>query len=64
MKLKVAAAVGLVGVGLLFPAVASAAPYTSCAQAAKDGVYNIPKSSPNYDPDLDRDGDGIACEQD
>lgn len=39
-------------------------PYASCTQAAEYGDYNIPKSSPHYSPDLDRDGDGIACEKD
>jgi hypothetical protein len=27
-----------------------------------DGRYNIPKGDPDYQPKLDRDNDGLACE--
>ncbi|MDM2419347.1 excalibur calcium-binding domain-containing protein [Mycobacteroides abscessus] len=37
-------------------------PYKNCTEAHKDGVYNIKKGDPGYEPRLDRDGDGIACE--
>ncbi|MBO0896739.1 excalibur calcium-binding domain-containing protein [Arthrobacter sunyaminii] len=44
------------------PAFAMTTPYATCGEAAADGVYNIPAGDPLYSPDLDRDGDGIACE--
>ena len=43
-------------------AMAESSKYGSCKEAAQDGRYNIPKDDPDYDPKLDRDGDGIACE--
>lgn len=36
--------------------------YASCTQAAKDGATNIAEGSPGYSSELDRDGDGVACE--
>jgi hypothetical protein len=67
MKQKLA--VGGAALALMFGAagVASAAPqdpvrYTSCAEAQKAGVTNIPQSSPLYRRALDRDGDGVACD--
>lgn len=44
------------------PAVAMTTPYATCGEAEADGVYNIPAGDPRYAPNLDRDGDGIACE--
>ena len=44
-------------------AMAESSKYGSCKEAAQDGRYNIPKDDPDYDPKLDRDGDGIACEK-
>lgn len=44
------------------PAFAVATPYPNCDAAAADGVYNIPQGDPRYAPGLDRDKDGIACE--
>ena len=44
------------------PAFAMATPYPNCDAAAADGVYNIPQGDPRYAPGLDRDSDGIACE--
>jgi hypothetical protein len=44
-------------------AMAESSKYGSCKEAAQDGRYNIPKDDPDYDPKLDRDGDGIACER-
>jgi hypothetical protein len=41
---------------------AQASPYANCSQARSAGDCDIPQSSSNYDPDLDRDGDGVACE--
>jgi hypothetical protein len=37
--------------------------FTSCAQAKAAGVSLIPYGDPQYSPDLDHDGDGIACDQ-
>lgn len=36
--------------------------FYSCTQAKAAGYHDIPKSSPLYRIDLDRDGDGYACE--
>jgi Excalibur calcium-binding domain len=40
----------------------TAASYANCAAAAAAGVAPIPGGRPGYRPDLDRDGDGIACD--
>jgi hypothetical protein len=37
-------------------------PYRNCTEAHRDGRYNIPKGDPDYQPKLDRDNDGLACE--
>jgi hypothetical protein len=37
--------------------------YQNCTDAKSQGVYNIRKGDPGYRKDLDRDGDGIACEK-
>lgn len=37
-------------------------PYRNCTEARKDGRSNIPRGDPAYQPKLDRDNDGIACE--
>ena len=37
-------------------------PYQNCNDAHADGRYSIPTSDPAYRPDLDLDGDGLACE--
>jgi hypothetical protein len=44
------------------PAAQAGPPYANCTEAHKDGRYNIPKGDPAYQPKLDRDNDGIACE--
>lgn len=36
--------------------------FPDCRTAAMGGHINIPKGSPGYRPELDADGDGIACE--
>jgi Excalibur calcium-binding domain len=36
--------------------------YANCAAASAAGVAPIPRGRPGYRPDLDRDGDGIACD--
>ena len=37
-------------------------PYQNCNDAHADGRYSIPTNDPAYRPDLDLDGDGLACE--
>ena len=37
-------------------------PYQSCSDARADGRSSIPYTDPAYRPDLDFDGDGLACE--
>jgi hypothetical protein len=36
--------------------------YKNCAEAHKDGRWNIPADDPAYRPALDKNHDGIACE--
>jgi hypothetical protein len=38
-------------------------PYRNCSAAARDGRYNIHIGDPAYNPALDRNHDGIACER-
>jgi hypothetical protein len=38
-------------------------PYRSCAEAARNGRWNIHIGDPAYNPALDRNHDGIACER-
>lgn len=37
--------------------------FANCSAAYEQGYANIPRSSPLYARKLDRDNDGIACEQ-
>jgi Excalibur calcium-binding domain len=37
-------------------------PYQNCNEAHADGRYSIPSTDSAYRPDLDLDGDGLACE--
>lgn len=37
-------------------------PYASCAQARADGASPLSADNPRFNPALDRDGDGWACE--
>ncbi len=37
--------------------------FENCTAAFKAGVFNIKRSDPAYQPKLDRDSDGIACEK-
>ncbi|WP_292991413.1 excalibur calcium-binding domain-containing protein [Mycobacterium sp.] len=37
-------------------------PYQDCDQARADGRSSIPYTDPAYQPELDFDGDGLACE--
>lgn len=38
-------------------------PYRNCAAAARDGRWNIHIGDPAFNPALDRNHDGIACER-
>ncbi|MEB7503952.1 excalibur calcium-binding domain-containing protein [Arthrobacter koreensis] len=58
--LTIAAAFGFTA--LAASPAAAAPPYANCDAAAAEGVYNIAEGQPGYEPSLDRDGDGIACE--
>lgn len=44
------------------PALAAPIVFENCTQAAAAGVYNIPAGSPGYGIHLDRDRDGVGCE--
>ncbi|WP_457972346.1 excalibur calcium-binding domain-containing protein [Arthrobacter sp. D1-17] len=57
----VAAVVGLSAMTAT-PANATTAAFPNCKAAAAAGAYNIPAGAPGYGPHLDRDKDGIACE--
>jgi hypothetical protein len=37
-------------------------PYANCAAARADGAAPIYEGDPGYSDQLDRDGDGVACE--
>jgi hypothetical protein len=37
--------------------------YTSCADVSAANAAPIHKGDPGYSGDLDRDGDGVACEK-
>ena len=37
-------------------------PYANCDAAAAEGVYNIPSTDPRYGTHLDRDMDGVGCD--
>ncbi|ALU39080.1 hypothetical protein AS188_04170 [Kocuria flava] len=66
MKKTAAALAALAAAGFtgLSMAPASAAPmvFDSCGQAAQYGVYNLRAGQPGYGTHLDRDRDGLACE--
>lgn len=59
--LLIATCIGVIAVWIA-PPPAHAGPYANCSQAKRNGDCDIPRSSPKYDPDLDRDSDGVACE--
>lgn len=50
------------GFGLLSATPAFAVPYPNCTAAELDGVFNIPSTDSRYGIHLDRDRDGIGCE--
>jgi hypothetical protein len=63
MRVLLATALTVVGVGVMLAPVATAErPYKNCTEAHKDGRYDIPQDDPAYWPGGDRDGDGYACE--
>lgn len=37
--------------------------YKNCTEAFKDGVADIPRGTPSYEPKLDRDNDGFGCDR-
>lgn len=45
------------------PAPAPGPLYATCAEASAAGVYDIPAGAPGYRPELDSDGDQVACER-
>lgn len=47
---------------LTLPAAVAAQPYDTCDEARAAGQSNIPRGDAAYDPSLDGDGDGVACE--
>lgn len=38
-------------------------PYSSCAEAEAAGKAPLHRGDPGYIAELDRDGDGVACDQ-
>lgn len=57
------AAVGIItGTTATAPVATASGPYRNCSEAHRDGRYNIPTGDPDYQPKLDRDNDGFACE--
>jgi hypothetical protein len=51
------------GIGVTITPTAHAdPPYKNCTAARQDGRSNIPRGDAAYQPKLDRDNDGIACE--
>lgn len=57
-----ASAVLVTAVATGSPAQAAQGHFSSCAQAYEAGYANIPAGHPYYSPNLDRDKDGIACD--
>jgi hypothetical protein len=45
------------------PGVPGRDPYKNCGQARKAGAAPLLATDPGYSPRLDRDGDGVACEE-
>ncbi len=45
------------------PAMAALPPFANCDEARAEGRTNIPSSDVRFSPGLDRDGDGIGCEE-
>jgi hypothetical protein len=49
-------------VGLMTPEPRPFRPFSGCNDARAAGYENIRADEPNYRPDWDGDGDGLACE--
>lgn len=64
MKKMIIAAVGgaVLSGSLLGAGMANADSYANCTEARAAGVAPMNEGSPDYDPHLDRDHDGVACE--
>ncbi|WP_087874513.1 excalibur calcium-binding domain-containing protein [Arthrobacter globiformis] len=60
--LAVAAVVGLSTLAATPANATTTGAFPNCSAAAAAGVYNIPLGAPGYGPHLDRDKDGIGCE--
>lgn len=54
---------GVCVAALLLSGAASGQAFRNCTEAREAGYTNIPRSSAFYSRNLDRDGDGVACEQ-
>jgi hypothetical protein len=37
--------------------------YKSCKEALRAGYSHMRRGQPGYSPNLDRDGDGVACDK-
>jgi hypothetical protein len=60
----IALMLGAAGVASAAPTTAnSVAAFANCTEAAQAGQHDIPKGSPAYSAALDRDGDGVACDE-
>ncbi len=46
------------------PTLTASAYYPNCAAAEAAGAAPLSRGRPGYRPELDRDGDGVACDQD
>ncbi|WP_181032488.1 MULTISPECIES: excalibur calcium-binding domain-containing protein [unclassified Arthrobacter] len=62
--LALAAATGLSALTATPAFAVTDGPYPDCPTAELDGVYNIQAGDYRYQPGLDREGDGIGCEDD
>lgn len=62
--LALAAVTGLSALSATPAFAVTSTPYENCDVAAAENVYNIPSDDPRYAPKLDRNGNGIGCEDD
>ena len=58
----IVAGFGAAAIGIAAPAAQAAPTFTSCKQAKAAGYCDIQQGDPGYSDELDRDGDGVACE--
>lgn len=47
---------------MLLPGNPAIGPFQSCAAARAAGAAPVRRGDPGYSSDIDRDGDGVACE--